>query len=144
MPGEVVFSDEVLQGLFEIQREYDVETIRCLTGFVAGDTIYVTGMTPTWIDYQSNVAVRFRPCTAPQTVGWAHNHPPLLGASGPIYYCTPSDGDVGTTRGLANLWVAALTCAEWTVVWWFKGSADLHQRTYPSSEYSIATVEETH
>jgi hypothetical protein len=143
-PGEVLFADEVLQGMFEIQRVYRVETIRCLTGFVAGDTIHVAGMTPTWIDFQNDRAVRFRPCTAPGTVGWYHNHPPMLGPGGPLIYCEPSSGDVGTTRGLTNLWVAALTCSEWTLVWWFKGGGDLHQETFPPYVYSIATGEETH
>lgn len=138
-PSGVQIADEVMQNMFEIQREYSVETVRCLTGFVVGDTVYVAGMTPTWIDYQDNKEVRFQPCTTPNTVGWFHNHPPLPGPNGTLHFCVPSDGDINTTRGLANFWVAVLTCGDWTVVWRFKESDALHIHTFPEYIYATST-----
>lgn len=143
-PRSVIFASEVAQSFFEIQREYEVETMRCLTGFVTGDTVFVYGATPSWIDYQTPYAVQFRTCTAPETVGWYHNHPRGTGADGePVYDCSVSDRDVATTRSIAHFWLAVLTCDDQrTLVWRFKGEQADHRHTLSAYQFSSGRVPE--
>jgi len=109
---------EVLQTMHEIQSEFEVETARCLTGFVKDRVIYVQGMESTGgIMEQTSNMVAFRACTGNNVVGWYHNHPP----DRPVTYCRiTSQGDIETLAYGRNFWVAVITCDGETVVYRFK------------------------
>lgn len=137
-PRSVAFDAAVIQSMLEMQSEYEAETMRCLTGWVVGDTIYVSGMTPSWIDFRSAWAVQFRPCTAPETVGWWHSHPEGVNEAGQsVSDCSMSEKDIETTQGLANFWIAVMTCDSFgTVVWRFKSDTRDHRHTFERGQFS--------
>ena len=140
IPGELVIADEVVQNVFEIQAEYERETVRCLTGFVMADTVFVTGIAPTWINRADSVSVGFRGCTALGTVGWYHNHPGWTDEQGVRQSaCWIEDMDVRTLRGLSNFLVAVITCdPDYTLVWKFKNSNVNYRYSYwPGDRYRI-------
>ena len=141
-PRHIMLSDEVLQNMFEIQAEYQRETVRCLTGFTVADTVYVTGIEPTWITRADSVSVGFRGCTAAFTLGWYHNHPGWTDDDGARQEACWIEGeDVRTLRGLANFLVAVVTCDPYkTIVWKFKDSNVNYRHTFGiDSRYEIGT-----
>jgi len=117
-PRHLKVVPEVLQAMHEIQREFEVETARCLTGFIQNGTIYVESMEPTGgILYQDSISVTFRQCTSANVVGWYHNHPP----SGELTYCSiASPSDIDTLTYYRGFWVAIITCSDSTIVYRFK------------------------
>ena len=121
LPRRLKIAPQVGQAMLEIQREYEVETARCLTGFVENGTIYVESMEPTWILRQTSYAVEFQLCESSNTVGWFHNHPQDKSPEGPITYCSiASEGDVNTLTYARNFWVAIITCQDDKLVYKFK------------------------
>lgn len=117
-PRQLKVVPEVIQTMHEIQREFEVETARCLTGFIANGTIYVESMEPTGgILQQDSTSVSFRKCTGNNVVGWFHNHPP----SANHQYCSVSpQADVETLTYYRGFWVAIVTCSDSTLVYRFK------------------------
>ena len=133
VPRNIILADEVIQNMFEIQAEYEHETVRCLTGFTVADTVYVQGSQPTWITRADSVSVRFRGCVALGTVGWYHNHPGWIDVNGEHQAaCWIEDEDVRTLRGIPNFLVAVITCDDfYTLVWKFKDSNLNYRYTFP-------------
>ena len=143
-PRSIMLGDEVLQNMFEIQAEYARETVRCLTGFVVADTVYVTSVAPTWINRADSVSVNFRGCTAPFTVGWYHNHPGWIDANGERQTaCWIEDQDVRTLRGFPNFLVAVITCDDrWTTRWlmWWTSAKPGHVGIVIAANLTTATA----
>ena len=105
--------------MFEIAREYDTETVKCLTGFVNDGTVTVMSMEPAWINRADAESVSFRACNYSDTIGWMHNHPGYFDDFGaPVDVCAFSDRDIATTDGLAFP-VAIVVCDATTIVWRF-------------------------
>lgn len=118
-PARLFIASEVLQSMFEIAREYDTETVKCLTGFVNDGTVTVMSMEPAWINRADAESVSFRACNYSDTIGWMHNHPGYFDDFGaPVDVCAFSDRDIATTDGLAFP-VAIVVCDATTIVWRF-------------------------
>lgn len=119
-PSSLFIASEVLQNMFEIQREYEQETVRCLTGFVDAGIVHVMSSEPTWINASDNMHANFRSCEQENVVGWYHNHPGWLGPDNEqIHSCDFSDQDLITHAGL-DLPIAVISCAPNTVIWRFR------------------------
>ena len=117
-PMRLFVTSEVLQNMFEMWREYENETVRCLTGFVGLGTVHVMSMEPAWINHADGNSANFRACTQEDAVGWMHLHPGSPYADGWEPICEFSDVDIVTHRGL-EFPIAIIVCAENTIVWRF-------------------------
>ena len=118
-PARLFIVSEVLQSMFEIAREYDTETVKCLTGFVTDGTVTVMSMQPAWINRADATSVSFRACAYDDTIGWFHNHPRYFDDLGlPVDVCAFSARDIATTDGLA-VPVAIVVCGPTTIIWRF-------------------------
>ena len=120
-PSRLFVTSEVLQAMFEIQREYEVETVKCLTGFVADGTVHVMSMQPTWINASNSEYANFRACDYPDLVGWYHNHEGYDVDGEHVDVCAFSSLDLNTHAGLA-LPLAVISCNANTIVWMYRGS----------------------
>lgn len=121
VPSRLFVTSEVLQSMFEIQREYEVETVKCLTGFIADGTVHVMSMQPTWINASNSEYASFRACDYPDLVGWFHNHQGYLVDGARQDVCAFSSLDINTHFGL-GLPVAVVSCNATTIVWMYAGS----------------------
>lgn len=124
----LVLSEEVIQGMFEIQDQYDHETVKCLTGFVRADTVVVTGMTPTWLNWADSVSAVFRACADPSSVGYYHNHPIIVEPA-----CWIEGDDVRTLNAIPAFQVAVITCDDLMLVWLFKYQDMSHGHRFADS-----------
>ena len=116
-PSRLFVTSEVMQNMFEMWREYENETVRCLTGRVANGTVYVMSMEPAWINSATPESTNFRTCTQEDVVGWFHLHPGYAAADGDLVrVCEFSSIDIATIYGL-RLPVAVVACDENTIVW---------------------------
>lgn len=118
LPNTLQVVPEVLQTMYEIQREFEVETARCLTGFIKGNIVYIQGMETTGgIMRQTPSSVMFKACTGANVVGWYHNHPEEEGKQ---WCAISSDSDLETLTYGRTFWVAIITCSSDTIVYRFK------------------------
>lgn len=135
-PRSLKITPEVAQAMLEIQREFEVETAKCLTGFVEGGTVYVTSMEPVWILEQDDTHVNFNKCTGSNVVGWYHNHPPgQLHDGQPFFYCDLSDGaDLETLKYGRNFWVGIITCDARRLVYAFKMDPNQYEHIWSGGD----------
>jgi hypothetical protein len=135
LPHELTVTDDVLQNLFEIQAEYQRETVRCLTGYVVADTVVIDGVAPTWITRADNVSVNFRSCSARGVVGWYHNHPGWYEDGVWQSACSIEGQDVSTLRQIPEFIVGLITCDDaFTLVWVFKDDATNRSRSFAAGD----------
>ena len=115
----LLMTSEVVQNMQEIQKNYEIETVRCLTGYTQWDTVFVMSIEPTWMNAQDDVSASFRACEQEDVVGYYHNHPGTYEDGVYASFCGFSPVDYRTFRGL-QLEVAILSCNERTLVWMFR------------------------
>ena len=121
IPKRIQIMPHVAQAMVEIQREYEVETVKCLLGFIDKGVIYVESMEPVWIIEQSANHVVFNKCTGNAIVGWFHNHPPDTVDGKETVYCSiTSPGDINTIDYGKNFWIAIVSCDKGVLVYRFK------------------------
>lgn len=117
VPRQLYLSYEMAFTFREIQREYEVETVRCLSGYVSDGGIHVTGLVLPRIVAQGQNNVTFIPCEGPTIVGYYHNHPQV----GNQTFCNiTSTADVETLNRSASFLVAVITCDDSRLVYRFK------------------------
>ncbi len=119
-PRQMRIVPEVAQTMLEIQREFEVETARCLTGFIAKGIIYIQGIEQTGgIRSQTDSTVAFAGCTSSDVVGWYHNHPESKNPD--LSYCSiTSNADIETLTYVHHFWVAIVSCTEDILVYRYK------------------------
>lgn len=135
-PRSLKVTPEVAQSMLEIQREFEVETAKCLTGFVQDGTVYVTSMEPVWIREQSTSHVNFNSCTGSNVVGWYHNHPPTELDDGQMFlHCDLSpEADLETLKYGRSFWVGIITCDNRRIVYAFKLDPNQYEYLWSGEE----------
>jgi len=122
LPRGLRITPEVVNGMSQIQTEFEVETAYCLLGFVQDGTIFVEHMSPAFVAFQSPSMVKFTPCRGMNVVGWFHNHPPDL--DGTLHCYFRSAADLNTLNTGLSFYVGVLSCNRTTLVYRFKMDSD--------------------
>lgn len=121
--SSVWFPSEIMQNMFEIQTQYDIETVKCLTGYIKGPTVIVETMEPTWINTADSVSAFFRDCSQKNTIGYYHNHPGWTDEFGQRHAaCGFSLTDIETFYNLTRMKLAVISCSSNALVWMFRGN----------------------
>jgi len=71
-----------------------IEVVVCLTGFVRGDTGYVTGMSMAKLLESTPYTAIAEPCPRPETIALWHNHPTSDRPIVLLYQCALSGPDI--------------------------------------------------
>lgn len=117
LPRMLQLHPSVAEGAAQIQREFEVETVYCLMGWVVGKTIIVEGMTPARLLTSTSTNSTFQPCGLYGVVGYYHNHPLVVEDNAG---CSFSSLDVETLNAVSGFFVAILSCEEDVLVYRFK------------------------